>query len=106
MKLNNSKKKRTIIIIIVSAIVGVLLIGAVAIMIAFPSISTENKNPEELIGISLSSLPDKRVYYIGEEFDPQGVSIQTVTNDTTYSRFVYHEQLGFSGFDSAVANEA
>lgn len=105
MKLKNQKKQKKTIII--SAVIGVLLLAIIAgvVILTWP---TENpfKDPQEIIGIGISSTPNKTKYYIGEEFDPTGTTIQTDTNDNAYSKFVNHEQLSFSGFDSSVPTDA
>ena len=105
MKLKNQKKQKKTIVI--SLVIGALLLAIIAgvVILTWP---TENpfKDPQEIIGIGISSTPNKTKYYIGEEFDPTGTTIQTDTNDNNYSKFVNHEQLSFSGFDSSVATDA
>ena len=110
MKLKSKRNNKTIIIIAIVAAVLLLAIGiTVAIVLgnkAKKEAEAEEERKQEVVGILINYYPDKRVYYIGEEFDPTGIRIQVRTNGQEYTRFVSDlSQLTFSGFDSSVVND-
>ena len=101
MKLQN-KKRKTIIVASVVAVVVLLIIGIVVGVTILKNDSTDTKDPY----IIISTPASYRTYYIGDEFNPEGLRIQYVgpTNEESY--FVDASKLEFSGFDSSVVNEA
>lgn len=52
--------------------------------------------------VFISAYPNKLVYYIGEEFDPTGISVQVDFEDGTTTFIEDPSQLTFEGFDSSV----
>lgn len=107
MKLRSKKSKAPIIIGIVAGVIVLLaIIAGIVLMSLSNSSNPENKNGEDIESISISSLPDKTIYYVGEEFDPTGAGIQVLTYDMAYTSFVGHGSLTFSGFDSSAPNDA
>ena len=110
MKLVSSKKKKqnTIIAIAVAlvaviAVVGII-IGVSNVFNVGPS-TTSSEPPLTMRGISVSKLPDKWEYTVGDEFDPRGTKIQVVMNQQYATYFVEYTELEFSGFDSSVPND-
>lgn len=104
MRLPKQNKKRTIIIIAV--ILAVVILAAVGILLfANPGSSEEERKPDDIIGIELSSKPTQTVYFLGEPFKPEGAKIQVLTHDFTKSYFLNHSQVHFSGFDSSSVGE-
>ena len=101
MKLQSKKSKTlTIVGIVVAAVVLIgLIIGAVILFGG--NQSADDANPTDIVSITMAGYP-KREYYVGEEFDSTGAKIQVLTHDMKYTRFVDHNQLTFSGFDSSV----
>ena len=100
MKLKSRRNnKLPIIIVIVAVVVLLLVIVGVVILL---SNQEEQHNPQDIESISLKSTPSKVIYYVGEEFDPIGISVRIGTYDLAYSYVVDHNSLTFSGFDSSV----
>lgn len=104
MKLKSKKtiKLPIIIAIVISIVLLLAIVGAVLIF----SDQEEKHNPQDIESISLKSTPSKTIYYVGEEFDPTGISVRIGTYDFSYSYLVDHTSLTFVGFDSSVANDA
>lgn len=104
MVLNNKKKKITIIVC-VSLIVILAIVG-----IALLLLNGNNGNPTKeniTTGISVYINPNKLEYYIGQEFDPEGIKLQVTNKNNEYTYIVDDlNEMTFSGFDSSVANEA
>lgn len=106
MKLQSNKRKRTLILI--AALVGLAVIIGVAAIIIAVNVNAEKQEAENrdiIRGISISAVPAKTVYYVGEVFDPTGAKIQVLTNSSSYTYFVDWNKLTFEGFDSSVAND-
>ena len=53
----------------------------------------------------MSAPPSQTVYFIGEQFKPEGTRIYVKTYDYDESYFVDHNQVQFSGFDSLTVGE-
>ena len=63
-----------------------------------------NGNKKKLNGIEITSLPNKLIYSLNEEFDYSGLEVAALySNDTT--EIISNSELTFSNFDSSQANE-
>ena len=98
MKLRTRKNKTLTFVIIALAVLAVIGI-VIGIILLIP------EKKESRIEISLSTLPDKTIYYIGQKFDPKGTSVQVLTDGEEGTYFVDYTELAFSGFDSSVSNK-
>lgn len=100
MKLHKKKSKLFVIIplAIIVAILVVILIGIAVLLIP----SGGGMKPTILF---ISSPPNKTVYLVGEEFEPQGIKAQVNTNAWKNSYFVDYTELTFEGFDSSTPQE-
>ena len=122
MKLKTTKKKTRIkgtgtgkglskkrLIIIIAAAVLLLAVGiTVAVVLSMRSQqqAVNDEDGKTVLGISMNFYPTKRVYYVGEEFDPNGIRIQVRTKGQEYTTFIDDvSKLKFSGFDSSVPND-
>ena len=110
LKLKTKRNNKPIIIIAIVAAVLLLAIGiTVAIVLgnkAKEEAAAEEAYKQEIVGISINYYPDKRIYLVGEEFDPTGIRIEVRTNGEEYKSFVSDlSQLTFTGFDSSVTND-
>ena len=93
MKFKSSKKK--ILTIIIVSVVALLVIGIVSAILIINNIVGN-----QISHIVISSLPTKTSYYIGEDFDTNGLSIQVVLKN---GNFYYADlsQCELTGFDSS-----
>ena len=105
MKLQRKGDKTKKVIIIVAIVVAAIVLVALA-GLAILSMFNEEIDEKGIDKISVYSLPSKTTNYLGEEFDPTGLKIQVITNNTDYNYFVDYEQLTCSGFDSSTVNES
>ena len=78
----------------------VLIVAIVILVNTLSSISNGNK----ISSVSISKLPDKLVYYVGEKFSPTGLEITTTYNNGN-SFTEGPEACQFSGFNSEFAVE-
>lgn len=104
MRYRNSKvnKKGIIILIVIGLLLLAIAIGILVFTLISNSIKVKEGKEIERISIAHTSNIE---YYIGEQFNPEGVSIQVVTKDLDNVYFVDYKELTFSGFDSSVPNE-
>lgn len=100
MKLKKSKGKKTlkIIAIILAVILVITLIAVIAGVIVY------NQMDKKISNIYISSYPEKRYYYVGEELDISGLEIHAVTEVGTILT-VNSGELTISGFDSSEVSE-
>lgn len=113
MKLVSSKQKQrnTIIIVAVAFIAIAAVIGLIVGLISNSGggglfATTTTREPLEMRGINISIYPTKTHYYVGEEFDPTGISVQVIMNHQDSTYFIGENELTFEGFDSSVVNDA
>ena len=66
-------------------------------------LSTSSSEAKVLSGIRIASEPTKKSYFVGDEFDPAGLSVKAVYNTGEEDLAAADYQL--SGFDSATAGE-
>ena len=66
-------------------------------------LSTSSSDAKVLTGIRIASEPTKKNYFVGEEFDPAGLSVKAVYSTGEEDLAAADYQL--SGFDSATAGE-
>ena len=66
-------------------------------------LSTSSSEAKVLSGIRIASEPTKKNYFVGDEFDPAGLSVKAVYNTGEEDLAAADYQL--SGFDSATAGE-
>lgn len=104
MKLHASKKKRKIVILCVVATILIIAAAVGAVLVINQNSYTE-PNGTDITKIMIATNPSKTIYYVGESFDPSGTSIQVLTYNMDYTRFVDHTKLSFSGFDSSEVND-
>lgn len=80
----------------------VLVAIAIVVIVSGNLIRTADGN--RIMGVSISKLPDKLVYYVGEKFSSKGLEITTTLNNgTSYTEGP--ETCTFSGFNSEFAEE-
>ena len=104
MKLKKSKSSPNKAVLF--AILGVVLVAAIVLLAIF-LINRNKEDPIVMQGINVASYPTKSQYYIGEEFDPNGIKIQVLMSEQSATYFVVdHSKLTFSGFDSSKVNDA
>lgn len=104
MKLQKGKNKNRLKVLCFAGGIFLVLAILTTVILLWPQ-PLETVDPRGVVKISLSAVPHKTTYYVGEEFDPAGVSVQVITNDMEHTSFVGHEDLSFSGFDSSVPAE-
>ena len=63
-----------------------------------------NRNKKELSGIDITSLPNKLVYSLNEEFDYSGLEVTALYSNNT-TEIVDNSKLSFSSFDSSKVSE-
>lgn len=97
LKSRRNNKLPIIIAIVVAVVLLLAIIGAALIF----SDQEEKHNPQDIESISLRSTPSKIVYYVGEEFDPTGISVRVGTYDLAHSYVVDQGSLTFNGFNSS-----
>ncbi len=97
MKLKSSKKK--IVTIVIVAIVALLIVGIVSAILII-----NNFIGKQISHLIISSVPTKTHYYVGDELEIDGLSIQVILNNGD-SYFVDEVQCEITGFDSSKATE-
>lgn len=102
MKITKERSKKVWVIVL---IVAVTLAFLTAVGLIINSV-IKSKEGKEVYRITISSMPKKTVYYVGEEFKPEGTSIQVYTKDMFNTYFVDYKELKFEGFDSSEPNES
>lgn len=102
MKLQSNNRKRTIVILTVVAVILAVALVIGAVILFKPEQQVDEKG---IARITLYSLPETTTYYVGSEFDPSGLKVQVITNNTEYSYFADHTELTCSGFDSSAVAE-
>lgn len=107
MKLHS--KKRKLLTIIPLSILAILLLALIIVLVvsairSIPSIGGSGGDTDTVM-LSISSRPNKTVYYVGEEFDPRGTKAQVIKKDFDNSYFVDYTELTFEGFDSSKPND-
>lgn len=106
MKLNSNRKKKTLIIVLAIVAALAVIAGAIAIITAVNNADKQEQDDRNIVrGINIASKPTKTTYYVGEQFDPTGTSVQVLTNSKEYTYFVDSSKLTFEGFDSSVPND-
>lgn len=98
LKLKSQKttnKKAIIIVAIIAVLVVVILVAVFAVV--RPTIE---QNGKEIKNISITKIPDKQIYYIGEDVSYDGIEI-TVTLNNGQQYTVPKEKCQFFGFDSS-----
>ncbi|MGM9632428.1 MAG: bacterial Ig-like domain-containing protein [Eubacteriales bacterium] len=106
MKFQSIHKRKKLIVLIV---VGVLFLACIIGVIIFQLVSEERQKQEELAvtyGIAIANKPNKMVYLVGERFEPEGLTVQLITNKAGAAQFVDYTKLTFTGFDSSVPNDS
>lgn len=104
MRLSSQNKKRKIIIAVIVTVVVLALVAVGTIIFFNNDINNdgfEEKKPDSITTIEISSKPLKTIYHVGEEFNSEGIKVQVITNYMDESYFVDASQLYFSGFDSS-----
>lgn len=81
--------------------VALLVIAVIAAAVHF---TTKSVNGNVVSNVAISSMPNKLVYYVGEQFSSTGLTITTTLNNgTTFTEGP--ETCTFSGFNSEFAQE-
>ena len=98
------KKKRITLIVCVSLVIVLAIFGIVLLMTN--GSNNDNTNKNVITGISVYMNPNKIEYYVGQEFEPEGIKLQ-VTNKSSEYTYVVDDlnEMSFSGFNSSVATE-
>ena len=99
LKLKSRSSNRKIIILI-ACVVLALVIGATATIL----LVQEQNHGEQISHINISSMPNDREYYLDEELDITGLSVQVVLNNGSYY-FVSADEVTVTGFDSSKVKE-
>lgn len=106
LKSRNQNKKIITAAIIAAAIIVLIAVGVVIAISVLNSQESEDPKTIEISEIRISSYPSKVVYFIGDEFEPEGTVI-TVINDKAqvYTVDSTDPDLIISGFDSSAPND-
>lgn len=104
MKLRSNKNKITKVLSIIG--IAILAISIIVGAVLLVSYIIQEQHGKEINDITVSGMPLKYEYYVGDDFDPSGTVIQVRTNDMKNTYFVESNELQFSGFDSSVVNDA
>ena len=97
LKGRNSHKK-TIILIVCIALV--LVIGVVTAVLLLQN----KKQGEQISHINVSSMPNDVEYFLEEEFDKTGLTVQVILNNGSHY-FVSADKVTVTGFDSSKVND-
>lgn len=106
MKLQR-KKNTVLIVAIIAAVVIALIVGAVLVISKITDDREKEKDMNTIKHISISTSP-RTEYYVGDEFDPTGISIFAYTGYAETGYFVEYpdSDLSITGFDSSAVNDA
>lgn len=103
MKLKKRVSRKNKIIVIIAVALAVAALIAVGVIVAVNTVKSELGLDKDSLYVSV--YPTKLIYYIGEEFDPTGISMQAQLSDGTTTFIKDPSQLTFEGFDSSVPCE-
>lgn len=101
MKLKNKsrKGKKALIVLLIVLLAVVLIIGVASLVIKVVDTNLGN----EISYINIMQYPEKKVYYVGEIYDPTGLELQVVAKNGNNTFVKDTSQMSFSGFDSSEA---
>lgn len=99
------RKQRIRKILITLAIIVAVIALVIGVALVVNSVVQEKKG-QEIDKIVISGMPKKQEYYLGEQFEPNGLRVQVFTKDMKNTYFVDFTQLTISGFDSSAINES
>lgn len=82
-----------------------IIIASIVVIAAIIYKNVDEERGKEMEAISISSYPERRVFYVGEEYDPTGIEVQVIAKNGSSTYIKDPTQLTFSGFDSSAPAE-
>lgn len=105
MVLNQKKKKKIALIVCISLVLVLAIVGVVLLLAS--SAEADKSDDNVVTGISVYMYPNSLEYYVGQEFEPEGIKLQVTNKSAEHSYIVDNvNEMIFSGFDSSVANDS
>lgn len=103
MKLKSKRNKRSKALIVIAIIMVAIALAIGIAVIVYNAV--DDAQSKEMSFIDFSVYPAKRVYCVGEVFDPSGIRMQAMAKNGDSTYISDPNQLEFSGFDSSIPCE-